>query len=89
MSTFLAVTAAWSFAAAILWLTWLFRCKHHWELVDKTEIPSRIEELSKHTPNEVRHIIAWDLPLLAKRRVVLAMRCSACGRAKIHTIDSA
>ena len=67
-------------------LVHFFGCKHVWELVDKTELESRLETITKHIQNP--EITPWERVNLSQRRLVLAMRCGKCGRAKIHKIDS-
>lgn len=76
-------------AILVLAISWaVFRCRHHWELVDKTEIPSRLETILQATG---RFSYTWtsEITNIAYRRIVLAMRCQKCGRAKIFKIDSA
>lgn len=70
-----------------LGLVWFFGCKHHWELVDKTEMDSRLETVAKTVHGA--YFSGWEKVNLSYRRVILAMRCSKCGRARIHKIDSA
>ena len=59
----------------------LFRCAHKWELVDKTELPSRIEVMCKSWRPE-RLNLTNDLEI-AKSTTVIVMRCDRCGAAKI------
>ena len=61
----------------------LFRCKHAWELVDKTEFKSAYELLHQGASY-------WrdQLENLLKRKVVIVMRCNKCGSARIHEFDS-
>jgi hypothetical protein len=77
--------------AALTWL-WYFhlktRCAHPWELVDKTEIESRLETILK-TSGRLAYTFPSEIAQLAYKRVILAMRCPKCGMAKIHKIDSA
>jgi hypothetical protein len=70
----------------ILWR--IFSCKHYWELIDKTEIESRLETIMK-TAKSFSYSFASDVTGAAYKRVVLALRCTKCGRARIHKIDSA
>lgn len=88
MNTFYAVTAGWSAAFALFVIWRLFRCRHHWELVDKTEMDSRLETIMK-TTGQFSYAFSSEITSAAYRRVILAMRCSKCGRAVIHKIDSA
>lgn len=69
-------------------LAWFFRCKHAWELVDKTELPSRIREL---TECGMRDKFLWseDLRKMASRTIVLALRCPKCGEARIYKESAA
>lgn len=66
--------------AAVLWKC--LRCAHAWELVDKTEIEAPIETMAKSGFQSAAY---WpsDLAKLASKRIVLAMRCPRCGKAKI------
>ena len=76
-----------SLVAIYFAVIYFFGCKHHWELVDKTEMESRLETIMKSVPHAF--LGSWEKINLSYRRVVLAMRCSKCGRARIHTVDSA
>lgn len=60
----------------------LTRCIHAWELVDKTELPSRMETLGK-SGWKPSMLFAEDIPSMRKRWVILALRCPKCGLAKI------
>ena len=82
MNTMLVVTFAWSFALALFILHRLFRCKHKWELVDKTEVPSQLSELRKHawvpqqmTPENYRGV--------STIKILLCVRCPDCGAIKV------
>lgn len=78
-------------AAAITWLWYFYLktcCPHSWELVDKTEMESRIETIMKCT-GKFPYNFASEVTSAAHRRVILAMRCPKCGKANIHKIDSA
>lgn len=85
MNTFLVVTFAWSLAFALWWICRLARCRHAWELIDKTEMPAPILSLQKVALKEVS-CFKEDTPRLLSMTVVLALRCSKCGAAKIHKI---
>ena len=78
----LVVTFAWSFALALLILHRLFfRCPHKWELVDKTQLPSKIEELCKHWRPQIMHMD--ELLKVAKINATVVVRCDKCGHCKI------
>lgn len=82
MNTFLVVTFAWSLvaAAATIWYFFL-RCVHAWELVDKTQLPSKLEEMSKYwKPNTMD---ALTLSEAAKVCATIVVRCPKCGGCKI------
>lgn len=80
--TFLVVTFAWSFAFALFVLHRFFRCKHKWELVDKTELPSQISELKKHgwLPEEMTPDSYMGVSTI---KVLLCIRCPVCGSVKV------
>jgi hypothetical protein len=59
-----------------------FQCKHAWEFVDKTELPSRIEEARKHSVNLGNFWTAQVQDML-ERKVIIVLRCPKCGNAKI------
>lgn len=61
----------------------LFRCRHSWELVDKTEFKSGYELLREGNAYW-RDQLEW----LLERKVVIVMRCTKCGSAKIHEFRS-
>lgn len=67
------------FISSALYL--FFRCKHAWELVDKTQLPSRLEEMSKFwkpTTMETYRVVE-----AAEVRATLVIRCPKCGHCKI------
>lgn len=58
-----------------------FRCKHAWELVDKTQLPSRLEVMHqfwKPTTMETYRVVE-----AAEVRATLVVRCPKCGHCKI------
>lgn len=74
---------AGSVAVLGILLMWrLFRCAHAWELVDKTEFPSRLEEFVKQTNKVPKHVEDWRLPY-CRKVVALVIRCSKCGSARV------
>lgn len=75
----LLVAAPW----VLLLIWWLSqRCEHKWELVDKTQLPSRLEEIHRQgwnlAPMPVNFLIE-----AAQVKVLLVIRCDKCGAAKI------
>lgn len=58
-------------------------CSHPWELVDKTEIPSFLEQLGLKMESKFRWS-GYDIAEMSRRTVILALRCPKCGEAKIH-----
>lgn len=58
----------------------IFRCKHQWEFVDKTEFPAPIEEARKA---QISNIWLSDLPGMCKKTVVIVIRCTKCGASKV------
>lgn len=85
---YMAVAFGGTGAVILFGLVRIFRCKHHWDLVDKTEMESRLETVMKAT-GKFPYAYSDEVPRAAYRRVVLALRCSKCGQAQIHKIDSA
>lgn len=68
-------------AAAFICLLYdIFRCKHQWEFVDKTEFPAPIEEARKAGVGSV-----WlhNVHTMCKKTVVIVIRCTKCGASKI------
>jgi predicted RNA-binding Zn-ribbon protein involved in translation (DUF1610 family) len=65
----------------------LFRCAHAWELVDKTEFCSQLEEVAKHG-HHFTECRGTAVDAAAKRVAVIVMRCPKCGAAKIVRIES-
>ena len=68
-------------ASAFLFLLYdIFRCKHQWEFVDKTEFPAPIETARKAGVGDV-----WvsDVPEMSKKTVVIVIRCPKCGTPKV------
>ena len=65
--------------ASTLWL--FFRCKHAWELVDKTQLPSKLEEMRKFwTPSQMQ---VEQVITASKVCATLVIRCPLCGNCKI------
>lgn len=66
------------------------RCRHDWQLVDKTEMDSRFETLKK-AGFSPEGLYPHQMRELTVKRVVLVLRCGkgTCGKSKIVTIDSA
>lgn len=62
-------------------LYFFFRCKHAWELVDKTQLPSKLEEMRKFWPPQT--MSHGDLMTGAKVCATLVIRCPRCGACKI------
>jgi hypothetical protein len=60
------------------------KCKHAWEFVDKTELPSKIEEAKK---NGVDVNDLWDSQIeeMSEKKVVIVLRCPKCGTPKIYS----
>jgi hypothetical protein len=59
------------------------RCVHAWELVDKTELPSGFENMANAGVHS-GYLSPFDYPNMAKKTVILALRCGKCGAAKIY-----
>jgi rubredoxin len=64
-------------------LVLIFRCKHSWELVDKSELPAPWDSLPPGTTYD-----SSDLKWLLRKTVVLALRCPKCGASKIEKISN-
>jgi hypothetical protein len=58
-----------------------FRCKHAWELVDKTQLPSKLEEVCKNWRPTT--MMTDDLFNAATIKATLVVRCPKCGHCKI------
>lgn len=74
------------FCIGVMWK--LFRCVHGWELVDKTEFPPPIRiyvELGSHR-NHMGFLSAEQAQEMSKGKVVLVLRCTKCGAARIETL---
>lgn len=74
------VTVGGFLIVALLFLWRFCRCVHPWEFVDKTELPSRLEEMVKAGESPM-----WsdDLMRASKRWVIIVIRCPKCGAAKV------
>lgn len=69
----------------VLLVLWRFcRCAHCWELVDKTEFLSPLEEAKKsgHAVSLSGLFVSDGIKLVTKV-VVLVIRCPKCGAAKV------
>lgn len=85
--TLLGVIVAWSFVLAYFILRRLFRCPHQWELVDKTQLPSKIEELCKHWKPDT--MTMKELLEVSKINATIVIRCNKCGECKIMKMSNA
>ena len=68
---------------SLLLITWkLLRCVHAWELVDKTELPSKFEEMKKQgwIPQELSMSL---ISILSQKTIIIVIRCPKCGTPKI------
>lgn len=69
----------------VLLVLWRFcRCNHSWELVDKTEFLSPLEEAKKsgHVVSLSGMFVSEAIRFVTKV-VVLVIRCPKCGAAKV------
>lgn len=87
MTPFQVSILLWGITVTVIVLWKVFACKHFWELVDKTEMESRIETIMK-TCGKFSYLWPSEVTEASYRRLVLAMRCNKCGHAKIFKIDS-
>lgn len=74
----------WCFVSLVILASYKFtnRCIHAWQLVDKTELPSGLEMMHKSGISSC-YLYHGDIPKMAKRTIILALRCDKCGVAKI------
>lgn len=71
-------------ASAFLYLLYdIFRCKHQWEFVDKTEFPAPLETAVRHGVDVRWSLYASQVEKMSKKTVVIVIRCSKCGTSKI------
>jgi predicted RNA-binding Zn-ribbon protein involved in translation (DUF1610 family) len=86
MTIWMLYTAA-ALVLALALIYRLFRCAHAWELVDKTEFCSQMEELEKHGYNY--SVCKGDgITEATKRSATIVMRCPRCGAAKVIRVES-
>lgn len=59
-------------------------CKHNWEILDKTILPSPWEQMTKVAEEvEWEHEVQGALrPYLFQKALVLVMQCTLCSRTK-------
>lgn len=57
------------------------RCKHPWELVDKTELPAPIEAARRAGVEGT--FAPWHIIEMSKKTIILALRCPKCGATKL------
>lgn len=86
LNVYVGLTTAGVFLLLTLWR--LMRCVHAWDLVDKTELPSRLEDMAKSGVS-VNYLPNYYIDKMTHRTVILALRCPKCGAAKIHREISA
>lgn len=71
-------------ASAFIFLLYeIFRCKHQWEFVDKTEFPPPIEAAKKNGVDVEWDLWGSQLEAMSKKTVVIVIRCSKCGASKV------
>lgn len=64
----------------------LLRCVHAWELVDKSEFPPAIDSYKRAGGSSLH----WGMisqsaaQRMSRKTVMLALRCSRCGAARIY-----
>ena len=62
------------------------QCKHKWQVLDKTTIPSKMAVYDAHSES-LRGVRTSALPLdfdsLLKETVVITMSCEKCGKLEI------
>ena len=61
----------------------LLRCKHPWELVDKTELPAPMETLVRCGVSTA-WLGTFQIERMCRKKLILAMRCPKCGIARIY-----
>lgn len=74
----------WALVIATILIVRLLRgpsCAHAWQLVDKTELPSRIEVMCKNW--KPANMYTSELMDASTVRATVVMRCDRCGAAKI------
>lgn len=71
-------------ASAFIFLMYeIFRCKHQWEFVDKTEFPPPIEAAKKNGVSITWDLSSWQVQSMSKKTVVIVIRCPKCGTPKV------
>ncbi len=81
---------------SLFWLGWLvaycfhrFGCPHDWDLVDRIDFPSVLEETAKRYPEQKVVLGASDLRKATQKRTYLAVRCKGrCGRFRLEKLQS-
>jgi hypothetical protein len=61
----------------------IFRCKHQWEFVDKTEFAPPIEAAKKNGVSTTWDLTSWQIQSMSKKTVVIVIRCPKCGTPKV------
>jgi hypothetical protein len=88
VNSFLAVTFAWSLVFAFFVLRRIFSCPHDWQLVDKTEFLSALDE-AKKLGVQISNLKGDDSILrFLTRRVIAVLRCTKCGGTKTLKFNS-
>lgn len=81
----LVATVCLACSGAVFLIVWGTRCLHAWELVDKTEFPPTLDDYVKGGGSRLHYgyLSGGAIERMSRRTVVLALRCSKCGAAKI------
>lgn len=63
----------------------IFRCKHQWEFVDKTEFPPAVQEYVKAGGSRLHtwYMSTHQIEKMSKKTVVIVIRCPKCGTPKV------
>lgn len=63
--------------AGLLFVRWLFRCRHAWTLVSDRDFPSGVEELAK--TGKVLVTLSPAQHHLLKKTYIAVVKCDKCG----------
>jgi tRNA 2-selenouridine synthase SelU len=61
----------------------IWNCKHDWKILDKTMLPSKMEELTRFGGGFKGTAFAVDFDDMCQKNLVLTCACTKCGKLEV------
>ncbi len=77
-------------AMGTCFMFFILRCRHFWELVDKTEFEPPIKIYAEVGASRLHlgYLDESQMHQMSKRTVVIVLRCTKCGKAMIEKVSA-